>query len=158
MDAVVDMLRVGVDDAVDRVCVAVLVAVVTGTETSTARGVVVVRRSVVVGGFVDDVLAVVAVTVVEVARTFVVCGVADVDAVERDRGDSSPERCSPGVLLDVVAPAPSWSGAAGVSGGGGQAGREDVPAPAARARPRAPAWCLVTERACSASMYWMEKS
>jgi len=172
-DAVVDILCEVVGGAVDMVCVAVMVALVTGTGTNTAMVAVVVRRSVVVGGFVDDGLAVVKIAFVEVvddglavvviAFVEVVCvfvpgSVTEVNEVERECEGPSTERCPLGVLLAAATSAYSWAGAALVSGGGGQAGREEVPALTARAKPRAPALCLFTKRACSASMYWMEKS
>jgi hypothetical protein len=199
VDAVVDTLRVVVDAAVEGGRGVVKVPSVTGNGTNTTMVVVVVRRSVVVGGFVDDGLPVVVATSVEVICVFVVGNVTEVTVVERGNVGESPERCpldfvddglavvviasvgvvrvsvvgkvtvvsdvegegvgeSPegcplDVLLAEASSTYSWPG-----GGGGQAGREDVPTPAARARPRGPAWCLFTKRACSASMYWTEKS
>jgi hypothetical protein len=145
-NAVVDTLCVLADDAVDMVCVVVMVALVTGTGTNIAVEVV-VRRSVVEGGFVDDGLAVAVIAFVEEVCVIVLGSVTEVNAVERDCVGSLPERCPLEVLLAAAASAYSLAGAALVSGVGGQAGREEVTAPATRAKPRAPTWCLFTKRA-----------
>lgn len=97
--------------------------------------------------FVDDGLAVVVIAPAEAVRIFVVGNAAEISDVEGECVGESPERCPLEVLLAEAKVTV-----------GGQAGREDVPTPAAPASHRGPAWCLFTKRACSASMYWTEKS